>query len=158
VAQLRLVMPNPRMSDSTRPTIGVIAVLMSFIALLSALVGPIVVHALYPPLPPEHTLAKVIVDVRDAVKSRLQHGSPTPPPQPRRFDRAELPYDLSMAFAGLAIVAGCTSFLRREDQRYAYVACGVASVSLAWYALLLAIAAVIVCAIIFAVVWSLGGS
>ena len=69
-------------------------------------------------------------------------------PPRERFSSQELPHSLSLAFAGFAIIGGAVSYLRREDHRYAYVACGVGTVTLVWHTLILALAVAVLCVIL----------
>ena len=145
------------MTTELRPkTFGIVGVIAGFLALLTVLVGPSIHDAFFPKPSVEDRIADTAVRIRDRVAARLK-GNPTPEkPLVRRLNSGELPYTISLALAGAAIVGGCVSYLRREDHRYAYVACGVGSLTLAWHAVLLAIGAVIVCVIIFVVLSSLG--
>ncbi len=103
-------------------TFGMIGVIVGFLGLLSVLVGPVIRDAIIPPPPPE---------------------SPR-----QRISAQELPDTLSFAFAALAIIGGAVSYLRREDHRYAYVACGIGTATLVWHALLLALAVAVLCVIL----------
>ena len=137
-------------------TFGIIGVIAGFLALLTVLVGPSIHDAVYPKPSVEDRIADTAVKIRDRVAARLK-GAPAPAkPSVRRLNSGELPYTISLALAGAAIIGGCVSYLRREDHRYAYVACGVGTLTLAWHALLLALGALILCIIIFSVLGSLG--
>jgi hypothetical protein len=140
-----------------RSIIGSIAISAAFLGFLSVLVGPSVVDAMYPKPPLEERVADKVVAMRDSIKSRLK-GEPRPAPSiQQRFDKDELPYSISLALAGIGVIGGCVGYLRREDHRFAYIACGVGAVTLVWHALLLALGAVAFCLIVFAVISWLGG-
>ena len=130
-------------------TFGIVGIVVAFLGLLSVLVGPAISDALIPPPPPHQQLAETVASLKEHLVARLKK-LPPPPEAPRaRFSPRELPFTLSLVFAATAIIAGSVSYLRREDYRYAGVACGVATLTLAWYALLLALAAVVLCAILY---------
>jgi len=134
-----------------RNTWGTLGVIIAFLALLTVLVGPSIHDALFPKPTVEDRIADTAVRLRDRLAARLK-GTPLPEKRSAlRLDSDELPYSVSLALAGVAIVGGCLSYLRREDHRYAYVACGVGTLTLAWHAVLLAVGALILCVIIFAV-------
>ncbi len=137
-------------------TFGIIGVIAAFLALLAILVGPSVHDAFYPKPSLEDRIAAPAVKIRDRLAARLK-GAPAPEkPSAFRLNSPELPYTISSALAGIAIIGGCISYLRREDHRYAYVACGVGTLTLAWHAFLLALGALVVCIIVFSVLGSLG--
>ena len=145
------------MNTELKPkTFGIIGVIAGFLALLTVLVGPSIHDAVFPKPSVEDRIAETAVKIRDRVAARLKGA---PPPEKRsafRLKSTELPYTISLALAGAAIIGGCVSYLRREDHRYAYVACGVGTLTLAWHAVLLALGALILCIIIFAVLSSFG--
>ena len=140
-----------------RSIIGTIAVSAAFLGLLCVLVGPSVADAMYPRPPVEERVADKVVAMRDTLKSRLKGETRPAPSLQQRFDRDELPYSISLALAGIGIIGGCVGYLRREDQRFAYVACGVGAVTLAWHAVLLALGALALCVIVFVVISWIGG-
>jgi hypothetical protein len=130
---------------------GIIGIILAFLGLLSVLVGPAICDAIIPPPPPHQQLAETVASLKEHLVARLKK-LPPPPQAPRaRFSPRELPFTLSLIFAATAIMAGSVSFLRREDYRFAGVACGVATLTLAWYALLLALAAAVLCVILYCV-------
>jgi hypothetical protein len=140
-------------AESTREpkskTFGIIGVIAGFLGLLSVLVGPAIHEAIIPPLPAEKQLAETILSLKQQITAKLKK---TPPPSeaPRqRRSSQELPHTLSFAFAALAIIGGAVSYLRREDHRYAYVACGVGTAPLFWHALILALAVAVLCVILY---------
>jgi hypothetical protein len=145
------------MISGKRPkTFGIIGVIAAFLALLTVLVGPSVHDAIFPKPRLEDRIADTAFKIRDRVAARLKGA---PPPEKRiefRVSSSQFPYSLSLAFVGAAIVGGCVSYLRREDHRYAYVACGVGTLTLAWHAVLLALGALVLCVIIFSVCSFLG--
>jgi hypothetical protein len=129
-------------------TFGMIGVIVGFLGLLSVLVGPVIRDAIIPPPPAEKQLAETIVSLKQHITAKLKK-TPPPPESPRqRFSAQELPDTLSFAFAALAIIGGAVSYLRREDHRYAYVACGIGTATLVWHALLLALAVAVLCVIL----------
>jgi len=129
-------------------TFGIIGVIVGFLGFLSVLVGPVIRDAIIPPPPAEKQLAETIVSLKQHITAKLKK-TPPPPETPRqRFSSQELPHTLSFAFAGLAIIGGAVSYLRREDPRYAYVACGVGTATLVWHALILALAVAVLCVIL----------
>ena len=135
--------------ESKPKTFGIIGIVAGFLGLLSVLVGPAVRDAIIPPPPAEKQLAETIVSLKQHITAKLKK---TPPPTeaPRqRFSAQELPYTLSLALAAVAIIGGAVSYLRREVHRYAYVACGVGTLTLVWHAFLLALAAALVCVILY---------
>ena len=128
---------------------GIIGVIVGFLGMLSVLVGPAIQDAIIPPPPAEKQLTDTIVSLKQRITAKLKKTAP-PPEAPRgRFSLQELPHTLSLAFAGLAIIGGAVSYLRREDHRYAYVACGVGTVTLVWHALILALAVAVLCVILY---------
>ena len=130
-------------------TFGIIGVIVGFFGLLSVLVGPAIRDAIIPPPPAEKQLAETIVSLKQHLTAKLTK-TPLPPEAPRqRLSLKELPNTLSLAFAAVAIIGGAVSYLRREDHRYAYVACGVGITTLVWHALILVLAAVILCVILY---------
>ena len=145
------------MNAEQRPkTFGVVGVIAAFLALLTVLVGPSVHDAIFPKPRLEDRIADTAVKIRDRVAARLKGA---PPPEKRiefRVSSSQFPYSLSLALVGAAIVGGCVGYLRREDHRYAYVACGVGTLTLAWHAVLLALGALVICVVIFAVCSFLG--
>ncbi len=140
------------MSDIKPKTIGVIGVIAGFLGLLAVLVGPSIRDAFFPKPPVEERIADKAVAIRDAVKSRLKGEPRRSPSLAARFDADELPYTISLALAAVAIIGGCVAYLRREDHRFAYVACGVGTLTLAWHAILLALGAFILCVIIYVII------
>jgi hypothetical protein len=129
-------------------TFGMIGVIVGFLGLLSVLVGPVIRDAIIPPPPAEKQLAETIVSLKQHITAKLKK-TPPPPEAPRqRISAQELPDTLSFAFAALAIIGGAVSYLRREDHRYAYVACGIGTATLVWHALLLALAVAVLCVIL----------
>ncbi len=135
--------------ESKTKTFGIIGVVAGFIGLLLVLVGPAVRDAISPPPPAEKQLAETIVSLKQRITAKLKK-TPTPPEAPReRFSARELPHTLSLAFAAVAIIGGAVSYLRREDHRYACVACGVGTVTLIWHALILALAVAVLCVILY---------
>ncbi|MEK0448340.1 MAG: hypothetical protein RL088_608 [Verrucomicrobiota bacterium] len=129
-------------------TFGIIAVIVGFLGLLSVLVGPVIRDAIIPPPTAEKQLAETMVSLKQQITAKLKK-TPPPPEAPRqRFSSQELPHTLSFAFAALAIIGGAVSYLRREDHRYAYVACAVGTATLVWHALLLALAVAVLCVIL----------
>lgn len=130
-------------------TFGILGVVAAFLGLLAVLVGPAIRDAIIPPPPAEQQLAETIVSLKQHITAKLKKTPPPPKPATQRFSPQELPYTLSLAFAAAAIIGGAVSYLRREDHRYAYVACGVGTATLVWHALLLALAAVILCVILY---------
>ena len=135
--------------ESKRNTFGICAVIAAFLALLTVLVGPAIHDAIVPKPNAEERIAETAVKLRDHIKARLKGAPITSKPSVRRLDSDQLPYTMSLALAGAAIIGGCVSYLRREDHRYAYVACGVGAVSLAWHAVLLALGAIVLCVILY---------
>ena len=134
--------------ESKPKTFGIIGVVAGFLGLLSVLVGPAVRDAIVPPPPAEKQLAETIVSLKQHLTAKLKK-TPPPPESPReQFSPREFPYSFSLALAAVAILGGAISYLRREDHRYAYVACGVGTVTLIWHALLLALAVAILCVIL----------
>jgi hypothetical protein len=143
-------------TELKRKTFGIIGVIAGFLAFLTVLVGPSIHDAVYPKPSVEDRIAETAVKIRDRVVARLK-GSPRPEKRSAfQLKSTELPYTISLALAGAAIIGGCVSYLRREDHRYAYVACGVGTLTLVWHAVLLAVGALILCIIIFSVLGSLG--
>jgi hypothetical protein len=134
---------------------GIIGVIAGFLALLTVLVGPSIYDALYPKPALEDRIADTAVKVRDSVIARLKGAAAPATPTARGFHSRELPYTISLGLAGVAIIGACVSYLRREDHRFAYVACGVGVLTLAWHAVLLALGTLIVCIVIFSVLSSL---
>src|SRR5688572_1870149 len=111
-------------TDSKRKPFGMLGVIAGFLALFTVLVGPSLHQAMYPPQPIEDVVAETAVKLRDRVKARLK-GDPAPKATSTfQLSSQELPYTLALALAAAAITGGCISYLRREDHRYAYVACG----------------------------------
>jgi hypothetical protein len=130
-------------------TFGLIGIVAAFLGLLAVLVGPAIRDAIIPPPPAEKQLAEIVVGLKQHISAKLKK-TPAPPEAPRqRFSPQELPYTLSLAFAAVAIIGGAVSYLRREDHRFAYVACGVGTATLVWHALLLALAAAVLCVILY---------
>lgn len=135
--------------ESKPKTFGTVGIVAGFIGLLSVLVGPVVRDAIIPPPPAEKQLAETIVSLKQHITAKLKK-TPPPPEAPRqRFSPRELPYTLSLALAAVAIIGGAISYLRREDHRYACVACGVGISTLIWHALILALAVAMVCVILY---------
>jgi len=139
-------------SENKPKTFGILAVIVAFLGLLAVLVGPAIRDAIVPPPPPEQRLAATVVTIKESIVARVKKTAPPQEVSPQRFSREELPYTLSLAFAATAIIGGSVSFLRYEDRRYAYVAWGVSAVTLAWYAVLLALGALVLCFILYYVV------
>jgi hypothetical protein len=145
------------MNIQHRPKVfGIIGVVAAFLGLLAVLIGPTVHDAIYPKPRIEDRIADTAVKIRDRVVARLKGAPPAETRVEFRVSSSEFPYSLSLALVAVAIVGGCVSYLRREDHRLAYVACGVGTLTLAWHAVLLALGALVLCAIIFAVCSSLG--
>ncbi|GEM_PF-6673627 len=130
-------------------TFGIVGVVAAFFGLLSVLVGPAIRDAIIPPPPANQQLAETVVSLKQHITAKLKK-TPPPPEAPRqRFSPQELPYTLSLSLAAGAIISGAVSYLRREDHRYAYVACGVGTATLVWHALIIALAAVVLCVILY---------
>ncbi len=135
--------------ESKPKTFGIFGVVAGFIGLLSVLVGPAVRDAIIPPPPAEKQLAETIVSLKQHITAKLKK-TPPPPEAPRQgLSPRELPHTLSLALAAVAIIAGAIAYLRREDHRYAYVACGVGTATLIWHALILALAVAALCVILY---------
>ena len=138
--------------ESKTKTFGIVGVVAGFLGLLTILVGPAIRDALIPPPPAEKQLAETIVSLKEHITAKLKK-TPPPPEAPRqRSSPRDLTYPLSLALAAVAIVGGAVSYLRREDYRYAYVACGVGTATLLWHALILALAVAVLCVILYYVV------
>ena len=132
-------------------TFGMIGVIVGFLGLLSVLIGPAIRDAIIPPPPAEKQLTETVVSLKQRITAKLKKTEP-PRETPRgRFSQQELPHTLSLAFAGLAIIGGAVSYLRREDHRYAYVACGVGTATLVWHALIIALAVAVLCVILYSI-------
>lgn len=146
------------MSNTRSGVVGIIAVIISFLALLSVLIGPGLRDALFPKPPIEERIGEKAAAIRDSVIASLKGEPRKPTPAQARFDRENLPYTISLGLAGLGIIGGSISYLRREDRRLAYVACGIGTLTLAWHAILIALGALIVCVLLFLVISAvLGG-
>jgi hypothetical protein len=130
-------------------TFGMIGVIVGFLGMLSVLVGPAIHDAIIPPPPAEKQLAGTIVSLKQHITAKIKKTAPPPEAPSQRFSSQELPHTLSFAFAALAIIGGAVSYLRREDHRYAYVACGVGTATLVWHALILALAVAVLCVILY---------
>jgi len=130
-------------------TFGVVGVIAAFLGLFTVLVGPAIRDAIVPPPPASQQLAETIVSLKQRITAKLKKTAPSTEAPRQRFSPQELPYTLSLALAALAITGGAVSYLRREDHRYAYVACGVGTLTLVWHAFLLALAAAFVCVILY---------
>lgn len=137
---------------------GVVGVIAAFLGLISVLVGPVICDALIPPPPVEKQLAHIIVSVKQHIAAKLKKTPALPEAVQQRSEAEQervtilkVAFSFSLALASLAIICGVVSYLRREDHRYAYAACGIATVTLVWHALLLALAVIVLCAIIFGV-------
>lgn len=134
----------------TRPkTFGILGVIAAFLGLLSIFVGPAIRDAIVPPPPANQQLAGTIVSLKQHITAKLKKTAPPTEAPRQRFTAQELPYTLSLALAAVAIIGGAVSYLRREDHRYAYVACGVGTLTLVWHAFLLALAVALVCVILY---------
>lgn len=134
--------------ESKPRTFGLIGTFAGFIGLLSALVGPVVRDAITPQPPAEKQLAETIVSLKQHITAKIKK-TPLPPEAPRKgLSERNLPLDLSLVLAAVAIIGGAISYLRREDRRYAYVACGIGTATLLWHALLLALAVAVLCVIL----------
>lgn len=137
--------------ESKPKTFGLVGVVAGFIGLLSVLVGPVVRDAISPPPPAERQLAETIVSLKQHITAKI-NKTPPPTETPRNnHSGRDLPRDLSLALAALAIIGGAISYLRREDRRYAYVACGMGTATLLWHALLIALAVAALCVILYCV-------
>ena len=135
--------------ESKPKRFGLIGIVAGFIGLLSVLVGPAVRDAIIPPPPAEKQLAETIVSLKQHITAKLKK-TPPPPEAPRqRLSAQDLPRTLSLALAAVAIIGGAISYIRREDHRYAYVACGIGTATLLWHALILALAVVALCVILY---------
>ena len=137
------------MSASKKKGIGILAVMAGFLGLLAVLAGPQIRDGVFPKPSVEERIAEKVVAIRDAITARLKGESA--PRFSSRFSGEQLPYTISLALAAAAIIGGCVSYLRREDRRFAYVACGVGALTLVWHAMLLAVGALILCALLFVV-------
>lgn len=135
--------------ESKPKTFGIVGIVAGFIGLLSVLVGPAVRDAIIPPPPAEKQLAETIVSLKQNITAKLKKTAPPPEATRQRFSPQELPYTLSLAFAAVAIIGGAISYLRREDHRYACVACGVGTATLIWHALILSLAVAMLCVILY---------
>jgi hypothetical protein len=129
-------------------TFGVIGVIVGFLGFLSVLAGPAIRDAIIPPPPAEKQLAETIVSLKQHIAAKLKKTPPPPEPSRQPFSPQKLPDTLSFVFAALAIIGGAVSYLRREDHRYAYVACGIGTATLVWHALILALAVGVLCVIL----------
>jgi hypothetical protein len=129
-------------------TFGVIGVIVGFLGFLSVLAGPAIRDAIIPPPPAEKQLAETIVSLKQHISAKLKKTPPPPEPSRQPFSPQKLPDTLSFVFAALAIIGGAVSYLRREDHRYAYVACGIGTATLVWHALILALAVGVLCVIL----------
>ena len=128
---------------------GIVGVIAAFLGLLSILVGPAICNAVIPPQSAKQQLAETVIGIKHQITAVFKK-TPPPPETPRqRFSPQELPDTLSLAFSALAIIGGAVSYLRREDHRYAYVACGLGTATLIWHAFLLAFAAALLCVILY---------
>jgi hypothetical protein len=134
--------------ESESKTFGVFGVIVGFLGLLSVLAGPVIRDAIIPPPPAEEQLAETIVSLKQRITAKLKNTPPPPEPPRQLFSPQKLPETLSFVFAALAIIGGAVSYLRREDHRYAYVACGIGTATLVWHALLLALAVAVLCVIL----------
>jgi hypothetical protein len=129
-------------------TFGMTGVIFGFLGLLSVLIGPAIRDAIIPPPPAEKPLVEAIASLKQHLASKLKKTPPPLEPPLQLFSPQKLPDTLSFAFAALAIIGGGVSYLRREDHRYAYVACGIGTATLVWHALILALAVAVLCVIL----------
>ena len=130
-------------------TFGVIGVIIGFLGFLSVLAGPAIRDAIIQPPPPaEKQLAETIVSLKQHITAKLKTTPPPPEPPHQLYSPQRLSNTLSFVFAALAIIGGAVSYLRREDHRYAYVACGIGTATLMWHALILALAVAVLCVIL----------
>lgn len=143
-------------AEPNHKTFGLIGVIAGFLALFTVLVGPSVYDAFYPKPPIEERIADAAVKIRERVTARLKGAPAAFKSSTPRLNARELPYNISLALAAASVIGGCVSYLRREDHRFAYVACGVGTLTLAWHAVLFAMGALVLCAILFIVFSSLG--
>jgi uncharacterized membrane protein YeiH len=134
--------------DPKSKTFGMIGVIVGFLGLLSAFAGPAIRDAIIPPPPAEKQLAETIVSLKQHITAKLKKTPPPQEPPNQSFSAEKLPNTLSFGFAVLAIIGGAVSYLRREDHRYAYVACGIGTATLVWHALILALAVAVLCVIL----------
>ena len=134
----------------TKSVFGIIGVIAAFLALFAVLVGPTIHDAIFPKPPAEERIADTVVKLHDRIKAHIKKAPDTAPPERLKLNSPALPYTISMACAAIAILGGGISYLRREDRRLAYVACGVGVLALAWQVMLLAVAAVVLCGILYA--------
>jgi hypothetical protein len=136
--------PNPESK-----TFGLLGVIAGFLGLLSVLLGPVIRDAITPPPPAQKQLAETIVSLKQHITAKLKNTPPPPEPPRQLFSAQRLPNTLSLVFAALAVIGGAVSYLRREEHRYAYVACGIGTATLVWHALILALAVAVLCVILY---------
>ncbi len=143
-------MTTAELPREIRPkTFGILGVVAAFLGLLSVLIGPAIRDAIVPPPAANQQLAETIVSLKRHITAKLKKAAPPTEAPRQRFSAQEMPYTLSLALAAVAIIGGAVSYLRREDHRYAYVACGLGTLTLVWHAFLLALAAALVCVILY---------
>lgn len=145
------------MTPEIKPrTFGIIGVVLASLALLAVLVGPAIHRAVFPRPTAEERIADAAFTVGERFVARLKGKPVAAAPAGRsslHLSSPGFPDVISLALTGAAIIGGSLAYLRREDHRLAYVACGVGTLTLAWHAVVLALGALILCVIIFAV-WS----
>lgn len=135
--------------ESKAKPFGLVGIVAGFLGLISVLVGPAIRNAIHPPPPAEKQLADAIGNLKEHITAKLKKTPPPPEvPRQRSFPQ-ELPHFISLALAAVAIIGGAISYLRREDRRYAFVACGVGTVTLIWHALILALAVAVLGVILY---------
>ena len=81
-----------------------IGVIVGFLGMLSVLVGPAIHDAIIPPPPAEEQLTETIVSLKQRITAKLKMTAPPPEASRGRLSSEELPHNLSLAFAGLAII------------------------------------------------------
>jgi len=147
-----MLMQSDEASSKNRSNpFGIAAVVLGALALMVILCGPALHDALDPPPTSAEVIAGLVVDVKDAIRSRVSDATSAAPASSaaRRFE--QLPYTGSRGLAGVAIIAAGIAYARRENRRLAIVGAALGGITLLWNMWLLSVAVLILLAIVYLV-------
>ena len=144
------------MKKHLKPIIGVISLVCASIGLVLAVFGADIAESIQPTPPIEEKVADLTVRIRDAVVAKLKDRDATiESAAPGQTWHTTIP-KAGMAFAILGLIGGATSYTRGENRAFAISAGGLGVIALAWQALMISLAAILLIVIVFAVLNALG--
>lgn len=144
------------MKKPIKPIIGVVALLLAIVGLTASIFGSDIAEAIQPSPPFEEKVADLTLRVKDAVIAKLKDRDAVIASPARERDWHTTLPKLAMGLGMLGLIGAAVSYTRGESRVFAVSAAGLGLVALAWQAMMISLGAILIIAIVFAVLNSLG--